>query len=288
MSAEVQPAVADLAPRVEPSATVAPFALARSVWRARSVVRALVARDLRGRYVGSALGSAWSLLHPLLQLLTYTFVFATVMKVRVTTAAGTDVPFVLYLACGLFPWLAVQEGVLRSATALVDNPTLVKRVVFPVELLPVQLVAGAVVQQAIATAILLVFMAVAGFPPRPSLAALPFLMLVQLLFTIGLGWCVAALHVYFRDTAQALGVVMPIWFYLTPILYPVDLVPPALRPVLALNPLTALVQAYRDVMLHGVWPTGLAVLWLATASVLAFAVGARFFAGARGEFADLV
>ena len=288
MSADVQPAGAALAPRVDPPAIAAPFALAASVWRARAVVRALVARDLRSRYVGSALGSAWSLLHPLLQLATFTFVFATVMKVRVTTTAGADVPFVLYLACGLFPWLAVQEGVLRSATALVDNPTLVKRVVFPVELLPVQLAAGAVVQQLIATAILLVFMAVAGFPPRASLAALPLLVAVQLVFTIGVGWCVATLHVYFRDTAQALGVVMPIWFYLTPILYPVDLVPPALRPVLAVNPLTALVQAYRDVMLRGAWPTGLGMLWLVTASVLAFMLGARFFAGARGEFADLV
>jgi homopolymeric O-antigen transport system permease protein len=288
VTADVQPVGATLAPRVDSPAIAAPFALARSVWRARSVVRALVARDLRSRYVGSSLGSAWSLLHPLLQLATFTFVFATVMKVRVTTTAGTDVPFVLYLACGLFPWLAVQEGVLRSATALVDNPTLVKRVVFPVELLPVQLATGAVVQQMIATAILLLFMAVAGFPPRASLAALPLLVLLQLLFTVGLGWCVATLHVYFRDTAQALGVLMPIWFYLTPILYPVDLVPPTLRPVLALNPLTALVQAYRDVMLHGVWPTGLGVLWLVTASLLAFAVGARLFAGARGEFADLV
>jgi lipopolysaccharide transport system permease protein len=287
MTADAEPAGLGFA-RVDPPVVAAPVALLRSVWRARSVVRALVARDLRSRYVGSSLGSAWSLLHPLLQLATFTFVFATVMKVRVTSAAGTDVPFVLYLACGLFPWLAVQEGVLRSATSLVDNPTLVKRVVFPVELLPVQVATGAVVQQMIATAILLVFMAVAGFPPRPSLMALPLLVAAQLVFTIGLGWCVATLHVYFRDTAQALGVLMPIWFYLTPILYPVDLVPPALRPVLAVNPLSALVQAYRDVMLHGLWPSGLGPVWLAVATLGAFALGARLFAGARGEFADLV
>jgi lipopolysaccharide transport system permease protein len=274
--------------RLEPPATWSAPALARSVWRARTVIRALVARDLRSRYVGSALGSLWSLLHPLLQLATFTFVFATVMKVRVTSTTGSDVPFVLYLACGLFPWLAVQEGVLRSATALVDNPTLVKRVVFPVEVLPVQLAAGAVVQQLIATALLVALMALWGFPPRAVLVVLPLLVLVQLLLTIGLGWCVATLHVYFRDTAQALGVLLPVWFYLTPIIYPEELVPPALRLVLALNPLTALVRAYRDVLIHGVLPSGLGVLWLVAASVLAYAAGARLFAGARGEFADLV
>ena len=106
--------------------------------------------------------------------------------------------------------------------------------------------------------------------------------------TIGIGWAVAALHVYFRDTAQALGVLMPIWFYLTPIIYPAHLVPPFLQPVLALNPLTPLVAAYRDVLLYGVVPAGLGAAWLAVASLGLFAGGAIVFLRARGEFADLV
>lgn len=272
----------------EPVRLAAPFAVARAVWRARTVVQALVVRDLRGRYVGSALGAFWSVAHPLLQLATYTFVFATVMKVRVTDAGGGDVPFVLYLACGLFPWLAIQEAVMRSATCLVDNPTLVKRVVFPVEVLPVELACSAVVHQLIATAVLLVLMAIFGFPPRLSLLALPALLAAELAMAIGIGWGVAALHVYFRDTAQALGVLMPIWFYLTPIIYPAHLVPPFLRPLLALNPLTPLVAAYRDVLLYGVVPTGVGGLWLALASLVVFAAGAVVFLRGRGEFADLV
>jgi lipopolysaccharide transport system permease protein len=266
----------------------APLVMARAIWAARSVVRALVARELRGRYVGSALGAFWSVAQPLLQLATYTFVFATVMKVKVADAGAADVPFVLYLACGLFPWLAIQETVLRSATALVDNPTLVKRVIFPVEVLPVQLACAAVVHQLIATALLLVLMAVMGIPPHASLAVLPLLLLAELGIAIGLGWAVASLHVFFRDTAQALGVLMPVWFYLTPILYPQHLVPPFLQPVLALNPLTPLVQAYRDVLLYGVMPSGSAMLALGGASLGVVAVGALVFTRARGEFADLV
>lgn len=266
----------------------APIRLAHAVWSARAVVRALVVRDLRGRYVGSTLGAFWSIAQPLLQLATYTFVFATVMKVRVANAGGTDVPFVLFLACGLFPWLAIQEAILRSATCLVDNPTLVKRVIFPVEVLPVQLACAAVVHQLIATALLLVLMAVLGFPPRLSILVLPFLVAIQLVIAIGIGWGAAALHVLFRDTAQALGVLLPVWFYMTPILYPQHLVPPFLQPVLALNPLTPLVEAYRDALLYGTVPSSVAVLQLIGSSVVVFLVGALVFTRARGEFADLV
>lgn len=272
----------------EPMRWTAPLAMLRAVWAARTVVRALVVRDVRGRYVGSAFGALWSIAHPLLQLATYTFVFATVLKVKIADVGGGDVPFVLYLACGLFPWLAIQEAVTRGTTCLVDNPTLVKRVVFPVEVLPVQLACVAVVHQLIATAILLVLMAGFGFPPRPALLLVPALLVAQLAMAIGLGWALAALHVYFRDTAQALAVLLPVWFYLTPILYPRDLVPSFLQPVLALNPLTPLVQAWRDVLLHGVVPSAAGAVWLGVASLLVLAGGALFFSRTRGEFADLV
>lgn len=272
----------------DPIRWTAPLAMLRAVWAARTVVWALVVRDVRGRYVGSAFGALWSIAHPLLQLATYTFVFATVLKVKIADVGGGDVPFVLYLACGLFPWLAIQEAVTRGTTCLVDNPTLVKRVVFPVEVLPVQLACVAVVHQLIATTLLLALMAGFGFPPRATLVLVPVLLVTQLVLAIGLGWALAALHVYFRDTAQALAVLLPVWFYLTPILYPPHLVPSFLQPVLALNPLTPLVQAWRDVLLHGVVPGAAGTAWLGLASVLVFAGGAFLFSRTRGEFADLV
>lgn len=260
-------------------------ALPRAVWRARAVVAALVARDLRGRYVGSTLGLFWSVVNPLAQLAIYTFVFSTVLSVRFGTS---DVPFVLYLAAALFPWLAFQESVLRSATCLVDNSVLVKRVVFPIEVLPVQIAVTALVHQLIALVLLLGLMVALGVSPHLSILALPLLVVLQLLLTIGIGWTVAALHVYFRDTAQLLGVLFPMWFYLTPIIYPTQLVPAGLRPVLALNPLSALVEAYRDVLLHGVVPFGARELWLAAVSLGALALGAVVFTRARRDFADLV
>jgi ABC-type polysaccharide/polyol phosphate export permease len=271
--------------RADAASRPAALGLARAVWRARLVVRALVARDLRSRYVGSAFGALWSVLNPLAQLAILTFVFATVLDVRFGEG---DLPFVLYLACAFFPWLAFQESLLRSATCLIDNAVLVKRVVFPVEVLPVHLALAALVHQMIALVLVLILMAAFGLPPRPALLALPILVAVQLLFTIGLGWGAAALHVYFRDTAPVLGVLLPMWFYLTPIIYPYHLVPAFLRPALALNPLTALVQDYRALLLHGVVPLGVHEIWLVVASLAAFTAGASVFAHARGEFADLV
>ena len=259
--------------------------MGQAVWRARGVVGALVARELRSRYVGSSIGALWAVVHPLAQLAIFTFVFSTVLDVRF---GRTDRPFVLYLACGLFPWLALQESLQRSATSIVDNAVLVKRVVFPVEVLPVQLALSALLHQGIALGLLLLLMIVYGVAPQPALLALPLLAGVQLLLMMGLGWTVAALHVYFRDTAQVLAVVLPMWFYVTPIIYPYTLVPEALRPLLALNPLTALVEDYRDLFLHGVVPLGAREAWLALVSVAVFAGGAAFFEHARGEFADLV
>lgn len=256
-----------------------------AVWRARGVVRALVARDLRARYVGSSFGPLWSVVNPLVQLAIFTFVFATVLDVRF---GDGDAPFVLYLACALFPWLAFQESVLRSATCLVDNSVLVKRVVFPVEVIAVQIALSALVHQLIALALLLLLMTILGVLPGPALLALPALVAVQLLFTVGLGWAAAALHVYFRDTAQVLGVLLPMWFYLTPIIYPYDLVPDFVRPLLALNPLTALVQDYRDLFLHGVVPLGVREAWLIAVSIGVFVAGAGIFERMRDEFADLV
>lgn len=262
-----------------------PLVMAHEVWRARTVIRALVAHDLRRRYVGSTFGVLWAVAQPLAQLAVFTFVFATVLAVRF---GPQGVPFVLYLACGLFPWLAVQESILRSATCLVDNAVLVKRAIFPIAVLPVQLALSALVHQLIALALLLVLMAWFGIPPQSAMLALPLLLGLQLLMTVGCGWAAATLHAYFRDTAQVLSVLLPMWFYLTPIIYPLEMVPEHLRPALAANPLTALMEDYRALLLYGVIPLGSREVWLTIASVGAFVLGAMLFQRARGEFADLV
>lgn len=213
------------------------------------LLKELIKRDFQGRYAGSALGLVWSFLQPLWMLLLFTFVFSTVMKI---SPAGTRTDhFAVFLFCGLLPWMALQEGVLRAATAITDNASLVKKLRFPAEILVLAVVLAALLHEAIAA---LLFVGVLIFLRELAWEGLPLLLLalpLQLALTLGLGLLLGSLHVFFRDTAQILGMLFTGWFYLTPIVYPMDLVPERFRPWIELNPLTALVGLYRQAFLGG-------------------------------------
>lgn len=244
----------------------------------------LVKRDFRGRYAGSVLGFLWSLVQPLWLLLLFTFVFSTVMKVS-PLGTRTD-HFAVFLFGGLLPWMALHEGVLRSATAITDNATLVKKLRFPSEVLVLSVVLAALLHEAIAASIYVVVLAALG---ELSWQGLPLLLLavpLQLLLTLGLGLLVAAVHVFVRDTAQVLGLAMNAWFYLTPVVYPLALVPERIRGWLELNPLTALVGLYRQAFLGGelAWVPGTGSLAAAAAVLLSGGLWA--FRRLRSGFAD--
>jgi ABC-type polysaccharide/polyol phosphate export permease len=248
------------------------------------LLKELVKRDFQGRYAGSALGLVWSFLQPLWMLLLFTFVFSTVMKV---SPAGTRTGhFAVFLFCGLLPWMALHEGVLRAATSITDNASLVKKLRFPAEILVLAVVLAALLHEAIAA---LLFLGVLIFLRELAWEGLPLLLLalpLQLALTLGLGLLLSSIHVFFRDTAQVLGMLFTGWFYLTPIVYPVDLVPERFRPWIELNPLTALVGLYRQAFLGGgvaaVPGTGALV---AVAAVLLFA-GFLLFGRLKTAFVD--
>jgi ABC-type polysaccharide/polyol phosphate export permease len=248
------------------------------------LLRELVKRDFQGRYAGSLLGFVWSMVQPLWLLLLFTFVFSTVMK---TTPLGVRTGhFGVFLFSGLLPWLAVQEGVLRASTAITDNASLVKKLRFPSEILVLAVVLAALLHEAIAA---LVFLVVLAWVGELSWAGLPLLLLavpLQIALTLGLGLLLSPVHVFFRDTAQLIGMVLTAWFYLTPIVYPLALVPDGFRRWLALNPLTPLVGLYRQAFLggglEGVPGTG----FLALAAAVLLSAGFWLFARLKPTFAD--
>lgn len=249
--------------------------------------RELVKRDFRGRYAGSLLGFFWSFAQPLWLLLLFGFVFSTVMKVQ-PLGTRTD-RFAVFLFCGLLPWMAVQEGVLRAASAITDNASLVKKLRFPSEVLVAAVVAAALLHEGIAAAIFWVALLVLG---EGSWQSLPWLLVaipLQVLLTVGLGFCVSSAHVFFRDTSQVLGMGLTAWFYVTPIVYPLEFVPERLRGWIELNPLTGLVDLYRRAFLGAAGPLpwrGLASLVLIS---LAFAMfGAWLFGRLKPAFVDQV
>jgi lipopolysaccharide transport system permease protein len=224
-------------------------------WLAKfDLLRILVRRDLEARYKGSVLGNLWPLLNQLSQLLIYTYVFSVVLKVKLslTNLPENNFTFGLWLFAGLLPWISFSSGLNLAANSVINQPNLVKKVVFPLTLLPLVPIFSMFVESAIGLMALIVFAAITSQTLQPTLALLPLVWTTQLLMTAGLGYLAAGLTVFLRDIPQTLAVVLNIWMYLTPIIYPASAIPENWRNlVFWLNPMTAIVEMYRDLVLVG-------------------------------------
>src|SRR5712692_8553357 len=197
------------------------------------LLKEMVIRDIRARYAGSGLGVAWAFAQPVLWLLLYTGVFAVVLKVPVEAGFSG---FPEFLLAGLLPWMAIQEGISRSSSALTDNAAMVKKTVFPVETLVLSVVLAAVVNQIIAFAVFAAYLAWLGHLSLPwALLALPALLL-QTSLTFGVACFAATVTTFLRDLSHGIGIALTVLFYATPIVYPAALMPPRFRWILAINP----------------------------------------------------
>ncbi len=252
----------------------------RSVWRNRALIGSMVKRDILARYRGSFGGTLWTLLNPLLLMAVYFFVFGVVLKTRLgADASGRG--FLVYFLAGMLPWLAFSEAVGRSPFVILEYRSFVKKVVFPLETLPVNLVISGLVTELIGLAILV---AVHGVVPA-SLIWLPALLIPQILLTVGLCWMLAATGVFVRDLGQITGFLLTMWFFLTPICYVES---PEFRPLFRFNPILVLVRGYRAVFLENHAPSlhGLAALWILSGAVAV--VGYAWFHRLRKSFADVI
>jgi ABC-type polysaccharide/polyol phosphate export permease len=248
------------------------------------LLRELVKRDFQGRYAGSLLGLLWSFVQPLWMLLLFSFVFSTVMKV--SPLGERTERFGVFLFCGLLPWTAIHEGVLRASTAITDNANLVKKLRFPAEVLVLAVVLAALLHETIAAAI---FVAVLAWLGELAWGGLPVLLVAVPLQTglvLGLGLLTSALQVFFRDTTQVLGLVFTAWFYLTPIVYPLALVPERFRSWVEANPLTPLVGLYRQAFLGGETALAPGTWALALAAAVLLSAGLWLFRRLKPIFVD--
>ena len=242
-------------------------------------------RDFKGRYAGSVMGFLWSFVQPLWSLALFTFLFSTVMKVSPGIGERTS-NFAIFLFCGLLPWMAIQEGITRATTAITENAGLVKKMSFPSGLLVWAVVLAALLHEAIALGLFLVVLGVTGELSLSGLWILLIAVPLQVGLTVGLGFLAAAVNVFFRDTAQINSMLLQGWFYLTPIVYPLSLVPDRFARYLALNPLTTLVTLYREALLGGEMPPLTSLTPLVVATLLALVVGIWVFRRLKPVFAD--
>jgi lipopolysaccharide transport system permease protein len=224
-----------------------------ALWAYRGFILGMVARDFRGRYLGSVLGAAWVVLSPLSTIVILTVVFSQIMQARLP---GTKDPlgYGLYLCTGLLPWGYLVEVLTRGQGIFLEQANLLKKVSFPRVTLPVYVFMSATVNFAIVWGLFLAFLLVTGrWPGWVLLAMLPLLLLQQVL-AVGLGVFLGVMNVYFRDVAQVVGVLLQFWFWLTPIVYPLSVVPEWARDLIALNPATSLFAAYQGIVVEHRWP----------------------------------
>ncbi|MCU0956457.1 MAG: ABC transporter permease [Hydrogenophaga sp.] len=269
--------------------SVAPQALFTSLWQHRALIGALAKREILVRYKGSIFGVAWSFLTPLLTLLVFTFVFGEIFQARWGGAreSGT-LDFATALFAGLMVYTFFAEALSRAPSLIVGNPNFVKKVVFPVEILPLTSTLGAAFQLGMAYLLLLLMLQFSQWPVGASVALVPLILLPLIVLTQGLCWLLSALGVFVRDIGQLVQPALTALLFLSPIFYPLSSVPPALQGLFRLNPITYTVEAIRNALLHGTapdWTTFAAFSALCAAVAwLGFAV----FQWTRNGFADVI
>ncbi len=253
----------------------------------RRTIYAFVRRDIHGRYVTSVLGLSWAIIQPLTLLMLYTFVFSYVLKIRLGDTSSTK-SFALYLFCGMLPWIAFSEGVMRSSNVILEHAHLIKKVVFPSEILPAFAVLSALVMESVGLAVLLITVQLFYGGLSVTLLALPVVVVLQVMLTMGFGWFVASLNVFLRDVGQVLGLAMTLWMFLTPIFYPPEAIPARVQWMLTVNPLYHAVESYRSLILERRMPAVDHFVILGFVAVTAFLVGHWFFRRSKSAFVEVL
>ncbi len=277
--------------------------LFRSLTQNRRLVKDLLVRDLKGRYAGSVLGFFWSLVFPAVNLVVYMFVFRIVLNVRWGDRMG-PVEVGLLLLVGIVVWQAFAEGVARMTNTLVENRNLIQKVVFPAEVLPIHLTLSSMTNMLIGVAVALLGLGYVVYSGQAesvgdpamrhlgvglSLVCLPLLILIQAVLMLGVGSFLAAFNLILRDTHHVIGVILMVWMFGTPIVYPAFAVERTkFAWVLAVNPIHWMIESYRDVLLYGSWPKPEYLAAFAGVSVLVLFLGMKFFLAQKPRFPDLL
>jgi len=252
----------------------------RGLARTWELLLLLTARDVKLRYEGTILGLLWTLAKPLLQALVFSFALSTVMRVNF----GEHVPYVLFLLAALFPWTWFQSSIQFSAASFSNNAALLKKVYFPRFVLPLSAITSQLIHFVLSIPILVLLLVIAGYHPGPEwLLGVPLLTAIQLLMLAGAVLLVASFNVFVRDLEHLVEVLMMLWFYLTPILYPLSMLRDRVGPVVYLNPMASLIQAWRDLFLYDQLP-GVDIWPALVFTALALVAGSITFKTLEGHF----
>jgi lipopolysaccharide transport system permease protein len=257
----------------------------KPLWPYRGFIFGSVKREFQSKYRNSLLGIAWTVINPLAMILVYTVIFSQVMRARLP---GVDSTFAysIYLCAGVLTWGLFAEITGRAQNVFLEHANLLKKLNFPRLCLPVIVVASAGLNFMIIFGLFTVFLLITGnFPGWAYLAIIP-LLTIHISFAIGLGVTLGILNVFFRDVGQFYVVVLQFWFWLTPIVYSVTILPESVRSLMSLNPLAELTMAYQSVLVSGQWPHWQSLWLVASLAIILNGFGIRLFRKHAGEMVD--
>ncbi len=253
------------------------------LWSYRELIRNLVVRDLKVRYKNSAFGFAWSLLNPLFMMVVLSVVFSLVFE-----RASPVENFPAFLVAGLIPWNFTNTSLTRAVSSVVENSRLVKKVFFPREVIPLSVVLANFAHFLLAIPVLLIILMFLGVMPNPKILLLPPLILIHLELVLGIALFISCVNVFYRDMGVALDVLLQGWFFATPIFYHHWILPLWLQKPAMVNPLAAIITAYRDVLIFGRFPDRNFTLGALVSSTLIFVIGFAVFTRYASVFAEEV
>ncbi len=248
----------------------------------------MAAREFKALYRSSYLGVAWALLNPLLSLAVYTFVFGLVLKIKWQEEVTQVDEFALILFTGMIVFYFLADCILRAPGLMLENVNYIKMVVFPLEIMSWVVVAGSFIKATVSFAILLIAIVVLHGVPPWTVVFLPLVFAPIVLLALALVWFLAATGVYIRDLAQIVGPIVTLFFFISPVFYPISALPDALQPLLYLNPVTFIIQQTRDVLLSGAMPNFWGLLGYFLAAWIAAWAGLFWFSRTKRGFADVL
>jgi ABC-type polysaccharide/polyol phosphate export permease len=249
----------------------------------RELLFLMVVRDLKARYTQSMLGLYWAVINPLVHALVFTAAFSIVVRVDVG-----DTPYFLFVLTGLLAWNLLSHGVADATESFVEHDNLVTKMPFPREVIPLSSVLARILDLVFSLLVLIVIMAVLRWPLHPHIMVVLPLVGLQVLFVSGIGLCTSMANLFYRDVRQLVVVGLPLWMYLSPIIYPPALVPEHLQGLYKLNPMVGLVNAYRAVLLHGALPLWTDLLPVVAVTLVLLGGGYWWFKKLEPQFAEVV
>lgn len=268
--------------------STAPSEMVASFWRNRSLILSLVKREVVGRYKGSALGILWSFATPVFMLTVYTFVFSTIFKARWGTGGDSKSEFALLLFSGLLIFNIFSECITKAPNLILANTNYVKKVIFPLEILPWVAMGSALFHFAASFGVWLIAYTILIGPPHWTLVLSPLVIAPFILFVMGLSWIMASLGVYLRDVGQIIGIAVQALMFLTPIFYPTSALPNAFQPIMSANPITPSIEMMRNLMHWGQMPDPATWLTAASSSIIIAILGFAWFQKTRKGFSDVL